>query len=316
MIRSAQQHIMHWPEGEHGRVLVIGDIHGEFELLQRLLELAEFDERYDFVYALGDLVDRGPDSRKVLDWFASDSSRASLMGNHEALMLGAAYDWDAARIWQHNGSGWAHDLEPPMGFLYRCMLCGFPMTAEIRYAEHLRVGLVHAEVRPGVSWSRMSKVCLRSDDATKDWSPTNSAGAIWGRSRFRADHLLRSESMSELAVDQKKSVWRCIQPVKGIDLVICGHTIIPDCIPRGRGNVLWIETGAAYGGRLTAVDPFARVYWQVGHEDARWGPSSLPEFEPVLPAWRPTRKEIQKAKELCVDDRAKQLEAFRLMGFG
>ncbi|WP_043765388.1 metallophosphoesterase [Algiphilus aromaticivorans] len=316
MSESATQHVVHWHEGKPGRVLIVGDIHGEFEMFQRLLKLAEFDERRDFVYALGDLVDRGPDSRRVLDWFAHDYGRASLMGNHEALMLGAANDWDTSRIWQRNGGGWAFDLGPTMGYLYRCMLRGFPMTAEIRYGEHLRVGLVHAEVRAGVAWSWMSKVRLQSGDATRDWSPTNSAGAIWGRSRFRADDLLRTQHMVDLAADRKVSVWRCIQPVRGIDWVICGHTVIPDGIPRGRGNVLWIETGAAYGGRLTAVDPLARVYWQVGRDNEQWGPLPWPEFEPVLPAWKPTRKEIEKAKEIGASHKAKRLEAFRLMGFG
>lgn len=315
MTWSATQRVVHWPEGRGGRVLVVGDIHGEFEMFQRLLKLAKFDERLDFVFALGDLVDRGPDSRKVLDWFANDHSRASLMGNHDALMLGAAYDWDTTRVWERNGGRWAYDLDPTMGYLYRCMLRGFPMTAEIRYGEHLRVGLVHAEVRPGVPWSRMSKVCLQGGDATRDWSPTDSASAIWGRSRFHADLLLRTQPLADLTADRKVSVWRSIQPVKGIDLVISGHTVIPDGIPRGRGNILWIETGAAYGGRLTVVDPLARVYWQVDHENERWGPLPWPEFEPVLPAWRPTRREIEKAKEISASHKAKRLEAVRLMRF-
>ena len=41
------------------------------------------------------------------------------------------------------------------------------------------------------------------------------------------------------------------QPVKGVDLVVCGHTVVEEvCV---LGNVLYIDTGACFGGPLTAV---------------------------------------------------------------
>ena len=64
------------------RQFIIGDIHGCFAELQELLDkagLAEDDE----IIALGDIVDRGPDSPRVLQFFQSHPQARSLVGNHE-----------------------------------------------------------------------------------------------------------------------------------------------------------------------------------------------------------------------------------------
>ena len=62
--------------------LIIGDIHGCFRELQDLLDKAGMSEG-DEIIALGDLVDRGPDSKQVLKFFRTQSNCSSLMGNHE-----------------------------------------------------------------------------------------------------------------------------------------------------------------------------------------------------------------------------------------
>lgn len=64
------------------RTLVIGDIHGCYAELQDLLELAGLTEE-DAIIALGDIVDRGPETPGVLDFFRQHSNARTLMGNHE-----------------------------------------------------------------------------------------------------------------------------------------------------------------------------------------------------------------------------------------
>ncbi len=63
-------------------IFVIGDIHGCFTELQELLDKAGVAEDVRII-ALGDIVDRGPDSVQVLDFFCNNPTRLSLMGNHE-----------------------------------------------------------------------------------------------------------------------------------------------------------------------------------------------------------------------------------------
>lgn len=64
------------------RRLIIGDIHGCFDELRALLDLAGLGIG-DEIIALGDIVDRGPASPAVLDFFHSQPNAKSLMGNHE-----------------------------------------------------------------------------------------------------------------------------------------------------------------------------------------------------------------------------------------
>lgn len=80
------------------RVYAIGDIHGRRDLLDQLLDMIDDDgdrrgECETHLILLGDLVDRGPDSRAVVEramTLGHDYDRASfLMGNHEEVMLGA-----------------------------------------------------------------------------------------------------------------------------------------------------------------------------------------------------------------------------------
>ncbi len=73
------------------RTLVIGDIHGCATALHTLLE-AVCPGREDVLITLGDYVDRGPDSKNVLDTLISLESQTQLkpiLGNHEILFLDA-----------------------------------------------------------------------------------------------------------------------------------------------------------------------------------------------------------------------------------
>lgn len=71
---------------EGHRVFAIGDVHGHFEMLLDLVADLELTE-YDHVVLLGDLVDRGPQSREVIDWAMKNSNVHAIKGNHEAAML-------------------------------------------------------------------------------------------------------------------------------------------------------------------------------------------------------------------------------------
>ncbi|PMB10479.1 serine/threonine protein phosphatase [Fischerella thermalis CCMEE 5328] len=67
------------------RRIVIGDVHGHYEGLMRLLD-AIAPTSDDQVYFLGDLIDRGPQSAQVVN-FVKDSPYQCLLGNHEQMLL-------------------------------------------------------------------------------------------------------------------------------------------------------------------------------------------------------------------------------------
>jgi serine/threonine protein phosphatase 1 len=64
------------------RHLIIGDIHGCYQELQDLLDLAALATG-DAIIALGDILDRGPDPLAVLQFFSTRVDATTLYGNHE-----------------------------------------------------------------------------------------------------------------------------------------------------------------------------------------------------------------------------------------
>jgi serine/threonine protein phosphatase 1 len=71
------------------RTIAIGDVHGCAAALRAILELVE-PRADDTIVMLGDCVDRGPDSRGVIDQLLALRERCHLvplLGNHEEMML-------------------------------------------------------------------------------------------------------------------------------------------------------------------------------------------------------------------------------------
>lgn len=66
----------------------IGDIHGCYDQLQRLLELIRYDPQVDRLWLTGDLVNRGPQSTEVLRWAVNQGDRVTaVLGNHDLHVL-------------------------------------------------------------------------------------------------------------------------------------------------------------------------------------------------------------------------------------
>src|SRR5262245_1211953 len=87
------------------RTIAIGDIHGCSTLLNRLLEAIQ-PASDDTLIFLGDYVDRGPDSRGVLDRLLQlKESRQCVFlgGNHELMMMRARESRGEMKTWLQYG---------------------------------------------------------------------------------------------------------------------------------------------------------------------------------------------------------------------
>ena len=71
--------------------LIIGDIHGCWNELQTLIDQAGLS-RDDEIIAIGDFVDRGPDSPRVLEFIQTQLNVRALQGNHERKHIRSARD--------------------------------------------------------------------------------------------------------------------------------------------------------------------------------------------------------------------------------
>jgi serine/threonine protein phosphatase 1 len=103
-----------WPLFPEGRVgYAVGDIHGRADLLAQMLDRLEQEQPSPdpaappIVVFLGDYVDRGPDSRTVIDLLLQGRphgfERRYLIGNHEAMLLKFLEDPIEGRHWLTQG---------------------------------------------------------------------------------------------------------------------------------------------------------------------------------------------------------------------
>ncbi len=122
--RNMKNRVGSLPENEC--VYAIGDIHGRFDLLEQLVESIEADARtlpqdtrITLVF-LGDYIDRGMQSRDVVDFLIgdrlSDFDTIFLMGNHEEALLQFRQDSEFGAQWARYGGGetlYSYGLQPP-----------------------------------------------------------------------------------------------------------------------------------------------------------------------------------------------------------
>ena len=141
----------------------VGDIHGRADLLQAAIDQigAHAKGKDHRLVFLGDYVDRGPDSRTVINMLINLQRfrpMICLKGNHEDLMLGALADMEGPTMahWLRAGgeatlTSYGIDLErptwPKVPAHHIRWLAGLPLTT----ADEHRI-YVHAGLEPGVSF--------------------------------------------------------------------------------------------------------------------------------------------------------------------
>ncbi len=85
------------------RRFVIGDIHGCAKTFEHLLHEVLDITRHDLIFLIGDYIDRGPDSKAVLDKIKSlkhgNFLILALLGNHEDMLLNALDDKSFEQEW-------------------------------------------------------------------------------------------------------------------------------------------------------------------------------------------------------------------------
>lgn len=221
------------------RTFAIGDIHGCSTALRTLLEIVPLTPE-DTVVTLGDYVDRGPDSRGVIDQLLELQKRVKLIplrGNHEIMMMLAREARSAMSNWRRYGGeaalksygpGGLADVPPAhWAFLRSCR----------PFYEEERQFYVHANAYP--------------------------------------DRPLRDQTDVMLYWTHLGDVYEHCSGKQ----MICGHTAQGSGEPLDLGVAICIDTYAYGGGFLTCLDVEGRVYWQADEKGRTKVAVPLPELE-------------------------------------
>ena len=214
------------------RVYAVGDIHGRADLLREIHRLIREDfnrapvERPVAVY-LGDYIDRGPDSRQVVDILLDEPlagfERIHLRGNHEDFLLRFLDDVAVGPNWLLNGgeatvrnyagerrvTGDLAQIQAALRSALPARHTDFFRTLSLSYVEGDYL-FVHAGIRPHVPLEKQTALDL-----------------VW----------IREEFLNSSALHPK--------------MVVHGHSI--HFTPEVRPNRIGIDTGAYATGILTCL---------------------------------------------------------------
>ena len=222
------------------RLLAISDIHGDLEKLEKLLQLVDYNEKYDQLLLLGDYVDRGPQSRQVLDRVIELKKKGAiaLIGNHEKMMIEAFDESNPMKLkrWYYNGGiqtlqNYGYTIEKDSAkYWYTTDELPEPITMNKEIKEHIQFVkellyyyetdthiFVHAGVHPETPLQQTDEHTL-----------------VWIREEFH-------------------------QCYAGPKTVVFGHTPTkylhnsPE-VYFGKNNIIGIDGGCAYGGRLNCLE--------------------------------------------------------------
>jgi bis(5'-nucleosyl)-tetraphosphatase (symmetrical) len=233
---------------------LIGDVQGCDDALARLLDEVAFSPSRDHLVALGDLVNRGPDSAGVLRRLAAfDGAATCLLGNHDLSLLAVASGVRAP----HDGDTMdsvllAPDREALLAFLRRQSLA--------IHAHGLL--MVHAGVLP--QWDLAQVLALAGEVETVLRGPVAGAflARMYGNEPARWDDMLEGPDRLRVVVNALTRLRFCT----------------PDgtMLPKAGGSLEQAPAGAMawfdVPGRRTAGTTIAFGHWsQLGlllREDA------------------------------------------------
>lgn len=213
-----------------GRDFACGDVHGHFELLSGKLAMVEFDPSRDRLFAVGDLVDRGPFSVESVEWIGRPWFH-SVPGNHEMIAMGVAAGRHDAEHYLKNGGLWFLKLTDEQRHAIAQVFATLPYAIEID-TSHGRVGIVHAEIQ-GNSWGQF---IADFESATSN-----------NKKRELIEKCLWSRKIID-AFDEDRTMP---EPINDLHRLIVGHSIVDT--PTTLQNILYIDTGAYKTGNLTVI---------------------------------------------------------------
>lgn len=218
---------------------ICADVHGHFSLLEGYLEEVNFNYSRDRLFSLGDLIDRGEESPRALEFLAQPWFHA-VMGNHEVMLLKAydsndpnVYDW-----WQYWGGDWAKDYQKTQLKSYYEAFRQLPLAIELTLKNHQKVALVHAELPNDATWSKVCEKLEAIPENAANLDNYGIANMLWAKTQVYAGETERKK----------------IKPVKGLDHVFHGHCIVyyqPETI----ANRTFMDLGSYETGEIGFIEP-------------------------------------------------------------
>ncbi|MCA9234696.1 MAG: serine/threonine protein phosphatase [Planctomycetales bacterium] len=221
-----------------GRTIAIGDIHGCATALAAMLEMFR-PQAADTVVTLGDVIDRGPDSRGVVQQLLRLREQCRvvcILGNHEQMLLDAVEGLMPVQEWLHHGGAQALD-----------------------------------------SYGRGSGINSIDDEHVaffRTWVDVfETPGEFFVHGNYWATRPLDRQPWRDLRWQSLH--WHTPEPHRSGKTAVLGHTSNKQGRIVNLGHLVCIDTYCCGGGWLTALEPATGRVWQT-QETGEGREGSLP----------------------------------------
>lgn len=226
------------------RTFAIGDIHGRHKALLEVLKKSRFDYQKDKLIILGDICDGGHDTYDVIEELLKIKNQVYILGNHDLWAMDYFHAGWSGNIWiQQGGSA----------------------TLQSYGAKVNENGMVVDEAEVDATYFNIPKTHKDFFNTGKLYHIENNMLFIHGGIDptkpidFQTKQtLIWDRSIIQYAMRRKVQTW---------DKIFIGHTTT-ECVDKGcltpikLNNLIMLDTGAGWNGKLTIMDVNTEKYWQ------------------------------------------------------
>ncbi len=227
------------------KTLVLADIHGNYQALKQCLERSHFNYETDKLIVLGDVVDGYPQTYEVVEELLKIKNLVLILGNHDVWFISFMKHGTSPNIWIHQGGNntllsYSKNSNPESSTLDDCKKDFSNVIIPVTHQEFFNKGVYYYE----------------------------QDNMLFVHGGFNDNKNIKEQSYSFLYWDRGIIETAIIRPIKQYDKVFIGHTSTQyyggeeHTGPKRFNNLLMIDTGAGWNGKLTIMDVNTEEYWQ------------------------------------------------------
>lgn len=215
------------------RVIVTGDIHGQFKALKQVLKRCNFDYQNDKMIVLGDVVDGGEQTKQCVDELLKIKNLIYILGNHDIWFMDWVKRGIELPIWYHQGG----------------------KNTILSYDNNYK------NVPEKHYWMFQTAHAFYIQDEM-----------LFVHGGFNPERPIEEQPIDDLVWDRSLISYAKQHKIEGYKHVFIGHTTtqfmgqyieIEDITkPVTLNNLTMMDTGAGWRGKLSAMDIQTREIWQ------------------------------------------------------
>ena len=215
--------------GDKPKRFVIGDIHGRIGALKQVLKDSKFNYKKDKLIVLGDIVDGGPDAKKVVEELMKIDNIVYIIGNHDKWFMDFMRYGTKEDLWTMQGG-----------------------KATLNSYRRKEDGCVHVPVTHQHFFNKGTYYHVEDN-------------MIFVHGGFHPKKKLDWHKPSYLIWDRELIDFARSHEIEPWDKVFVGHSSTlchGSTFPRQHNNLWMMDTGAGHCGKLTIMDVDTEEYWQ------------------------------------------------------